>query len=166
MIGIVLGLGFQWWPNLIEPWQYIAFIFVYIDIVDYWMDYGPSLKRFPPKREVDVLLDVAIMFSLFLYIYTAQLTILYFLGAFILTRVLDFFWLLSSKVEYHPEGMERKYIDSWLTFNIAEIIVAICLAVVQVSIGFPSLWVLILFLACRAIIRVLASLQYKKIHLA
>jgi len=21
MVGIVLGLGFQWWPELHEPWQ-------------------------------------------------------------------------------------------------------------------------------------------------
>ena len=38
MVGVVLGLGFQWWPLLKEPWQYTAFIFVYLDIVDYWID--------------------------------------------------------------------------------------------------------------------------------
>ena len=32
MIGVVLGLGFQWWPLLQEPWQYVAFIFVYLNI--------------------------------------------------------------------------------------------------------------------------------------
>ena len=69
MIAVVLGLGFQWWPALTEPWHYIAFIFVYVDIVDYWMDYGPSLKKFPPKREIDIILDILIMFALFLYIF-------------------------------------------------------------------------------------------------
>jgi hypothetical protein len=79
MIGIVLGLGLQWWVNLESTWQYVAFVFCYFDITDYWIDYGPSLKKFPPKREIDVFLDVAIAFSLFFYIYTTQVSVFYFL---------------------------------------------------------------------------------------
>src|SRR4051812_14495728 len=101
MVGIVLGLGFQWWVALQYPWQYVAFIFVYFDIVDYWIDYSPSLKKWPPLRELDVFLDISIMFSLFLYIYSTQLTIAYFLTTFIAFKLLDYFWLLSSKHEYH-----------------------------------------------------------------
>src|SRR5687768_14211625 len=88
MIGIVLGLGFQWWIILQQPWQYIAFVFVYFDIVDNWIDYSHSLKKFPPKREIDVFLDLSIMFVFFLYIYTTQLTIVYFLITFIVFKVL------------------------------------------------------------------------------
>ncbi|OHA17984.1 MAG: hypothetical protein A2664_01390 [Candidatus Taylorbacteria bacterium RIFCSPHIGHO2_01_FULL_46_22b] len=164
MIGIVLGLGFQWWPNLHEPWQYIAFIFVYIDIVDYWMDYGPSLKKFPPKREIDVMLDVAIMFALFLYIYTTQLSLTYFFGAFILTRILDYFWLLSSKQEYQPSGVDAVYINSWLRFNLIESVTAGFLFWIALSSIIPVLTILLIFIGLRVIIRILASWQYKKIH--
>lgn len=163
MIGIVLGLGFQWWTNLSAPWQYAAFIFAYVDIVDYWIDYGPALKKFPPKREIDVILDVAIMFSLFLYIYTAQLTIAYFLLAFALSRALDFFWLLSSRNEYTPKGSDKIFVDTWIKFDIFEFAVALILAGSTVF-GFSALSILMVYIAVRIVIRITASLKYKKAH--
>ena len=164
MIAVVLGLGFQWWTSLKEPWQYIAFIFVYLDIVDYWIDYSPSLKKFPPKKEIDVMLDVFIMFSLFLYIYSAQLTIMYFLGAFILFKILDYFWLLSSKLEYKPIGLDGLFIETWLKLNLIEVIATGLLIGFCLLTNLPSIIILISYITIRIIIRVIASLKYKKIH--
>ncbi|MDO8594787.1 MAG: hypothetical protein Q7R93_04740 [bacterium] len=164
MIGIVLGLGFQWWPELQEPWQYIAFVFVYLDIVDYWIDYGPSLKKFPPKREIDVMLDVAIMFSLFLYIYATQLTIMYLLGSFVLFRVLDYFWLLSSKHEYHPTRTDKAFVDTWLVLNLVECLVVGGLMVLATLSAFSPLVLLSVFIIFRIVIRICASWRYRKIH--
>lgn len=164
MVGIVLGLGFQLWPNLTESWQYIAFIFVYLDIVDYWIDYGPSLKKFPPKKEIDVMLDIAIMFVLFLYIYTTQLEIIYFLGAFVLLMVLDYFWLLSSKYEYHPTGTDKVFIDTWLKFNLIEAAVTAALIGLTILSSLSSLVTLSIYIVFRIITRILASWQYKKVH--
>jgi len=164
MIGIVLGLGFQWWPALVQPWQLIAFIFVYLDIVDYWIDYGPSLKKFPPKREIDVMLDVSIMFSLFLYIYSTQLTITYFLGAFLLFRALDYFWLLSSKYEYHPTRTDKVFVDTWLKLDLIEFVAAAGLLVLEFFSAFSPFTFIVVFIAFRILIRVTASWHYKKIH--
>lgn len=164
MIGLVLGLGFQWWVVLKEPWQYVAFIFVYIDIVDYWIDYSPSLKKFPPKREIDVMLDVAIMFSLFLYIYTTQLTIVYFLASFVVFKVLDFLWLLSSKHEYKPVGVDKLFVDTWLSLNLLEAVIAGALIGLAVTAVTTSLSTLVIYIVARTIIRVWASLRYKKLH--
>lgn len=164
MIGLVLGLGFQWWPELHEPWQFIAFVFVYLDIVDYWIDYGPGLKKFSPKYEVDIFLDVAIMFSLFLYIYTTQLTLVYFFGAFILLRALDFFWLLRSQRQYHPVGMDGKYIRTWLEFDFIECVLAGGLAFLAHLQYFSSLGLIFMFIIFRIIMRFLASLRYKRVH--
>lgn len=166
MVGIVLGLGFQWWPNLTESWQYIAFFFVYFDIVDYWIDYGPSLKKFPPKKEIDVMLDIAIMFSLFLYIYTTQLEIIYFLGAFVLLRILDYFWLLSSKYEYHPTGTDKVYINTWLKFDLIEVILSLALIGLVILLPLSSFKILSVYISFRVIIRIFASWQYKKVHFA
>lgn len=163
MIGLVLGLGFQWWPELKEPWQFIAFIFVYLEIVDYWIDYGPGLKKFPPKYEADIFLDVAIMFSLFLYIYTTQLTLAYFLSAFILVRVLDFFWLLRSRYQYHPTGMDGKYIQTWLEFDTIECVVAGGFVYLSYFQYFPYLYLIIGFIVFRIIMRSIASFRYKRI---
>lgn len=164
MIGVVLGLGFQWWPNLKEPWQYAAFVFVYLDIIDYWIDYSPSLKKFPPKREIDLMLDVAIIFSLFLYIYSSQLSIIYFLSAFILFRVLDFFWLLSSKYEYKPVGADKTFVDTWLWFNLVESVLAALLIVLAYTFNISVLTILSGFIVFRVFVRVMASMRYKKVH--
>ncbi|HEY4523268.1 MAG TPA: hypothetical protein VJK04_00125 [Candidatus Paceibacterota bacterium] len=166
MVGIVLGLGFQWWPNLQTPWQYIAFIFVYLDIVDYWIDYSPSLKKFPPKKEINVMLDVSIMFALFLYIYSTQLTIIYFLTAFVVFIALDYFWLLSSRHEYHPTGTDKLFVDTWIRFNLVEIFIAIALIILVMVFHVLPLAVLIIFIVARLITRALASWRYKKVHFA
>lgn len=164
MIGIVLGLGFQWWIALEYPWQYLAFIFVYFDIVDYWIDYSPSLKKFPPKREIDVFLDLSIMFSLFLYIYTTQLTITYFLTVFIIFRALDYLWLWSSRQEYSPTGIDKLFVNTWMQFNLIEAVAAGILIVLFSMFSLQPLIVILIFITFRILMRVMASLQYKKIH--
>lgn len=166
MIGVVLGLGFQWWPNLKEPWQVVAFIFVYLDIVDFWVDYGPALKKFPPKREIDIFLDLAICFSLFLYIYSTQFSMVYFLTSFGLVKLFDFLWLLSSRLEYKPTGFDKKFVDTWMIVDGMEIVIAWFIILVSTTINFSSFAILILFIMTRLILRILASYRYKKIYLA
>mgnify|MGYP001569623039 CR=1 FL=1 len=165
MIGVVLGLGFQWWPALTQPWQYAAFIFSYLDIVDFWIDYEPSLKKFPPKREVDVLLDVGIIFCLFLYTYATQLTIAYFLTAFIALRVFDFFWLLSSKREYLPTGTDKTFVDTWLWIDTVEAGgTAALIALTSLTSVLAPLAILVIFIVFRATMRVIASWRYKRTY--
>lgn len=164
MVGIVLGLGFQWWPVLVHPWQYIAFIFVYLDIVDYWIDYSPSLKKFPPKREIDVFLDLSLMFILFLYIYATQLTITYFLSIFIIFKILDYLWLWSSRHEYKPTGVDKLFVDTWMNFNILEAVFSIILVGAVSLLSISPLTAIIVFIIFRLIVRAAASFRYKKAH--
>lgn len=164
MLGIVLGLGFDRWALLQHTWQYIAFVFVYLDIVDYWIDYSPSLKKFPPKREIDVFLDVAIMFSVFLYIYATKFAIVYFLAAFIVFRIFDYLWLLSSRREFRPTGTDKLFLDTWINFNLAEIFITLGLIVINHIFTIEPLAVLITFMLFRVIVRIFASLRYKKVH--
>jgi hypothetical protein len=164
MIGMVLGLGFQWWPELHEPWQYIAFIFAYIDVVDYWIDYGPSLKKFPPKYSRDVFLDIAIMFTLFLYIFSTQHTIQYFLISFISWRVLDTLWLVSSRAEYHPKKGDKLSVDTWIRMDLLESVLSIILLIVAVVVPLSSLIALLLFIVYRVSIRFIASSKYNMVY--
>ncbi len=164
MIGIVLGLGFQWWPALSQPWQYVAFIFVYVDIIDYWIDYGPALRKFPPKREFDLILDVGIMFTLFLYIYATQLSIIYFLLSFIAFKMFDMFWLLRAKFQHHPTGREGTFIQTWITSNTLEAVVSTLLVMGCWFAGLTAPITLAIFIAIRLILRVFASYRYRQIH--
>lgn len=166
MVGVVLGLGFQWWPAFHEWWQYIAFVFVYIDIIDYWIDYEPSLKKFPPKREIDVLLDVAIVFTLFLYIYVTQLSwVGYFFIAFALLSTLDFFWLLSSKKEYRPTGKDGVFVRTWMNTNLVNAGVASIFTVAALTPNVSALLLLLTFILVRVTTRIVASTRYKLVHL-
>lgn len=164
MVGVVLGLGFQWWAILREPWQFIAFLFAYVDTVDYWIDYGPALKKFPPRKEIDVLLDVGIIFSLFLYIYATQISVIYFLTAFILLRVLDFFWLLSSRIEYHPQGADKTYINTWLYLDCIEAAIAGALIIFALVFTPSSLFLVAFYIFYRIMVRVFASINYRKVY--
>ena len=166
MIGLVLGLGFDSWTKLKEPWQYAAFIFAYLDIVDFWIDYGPALKKFSPKREIDVFLDLAICFSLFLYIYSTLFSITFFIAAFCLIKIFDFFWLLSSKIEYKPDGFDKKYLNTWMVIDLIEIILATIIIAISSWIYLSALIVLIIFIIVRVISRILASVNYKKLYLS
>ena len=166
MIGVILGLGFQWWPNLQEPWQYLAFIFVYLSIIDYWIDTAAALKKYPPKRELDLMLDIAILFLLFLYIYATQRTVLYLLGVFTIARALDALWVLRVLSEYHPLPADGKVFVTWLRQMIFEILFALAL------IGTTFLWplgaliTLLPFIGFRVAMRVFASFRYKKVYFA
>lgn len=165
MVGLVLGLGFQWWPVLQSPWQYVAFIFTYVDLVDFWIDYGPALRKFPPKREIDVLLDIGICFAMFLYIYASQLTTIAYLGGFILLRVLDFFWLLSSKFEYSPKGFDKTYLNAWMRVDLIQTLLAALLCLVSLAMPVSPMVLIVGFIILIFITRVYASMTYKKAHL-
>jgi len=163
MVGVILGLGFQWWPALTHNWQYIAFFFVYIDLIDYWIDYAPSLKKFPPKSEIDMMIDLAIMFGLFIYIYSTQQSFQHFMYAFAIFKTFDFIWLLRAKKDYKPTGIDGTFVDVWLKLNLVEIVGALLLVLISVNIVNPLIW-MVIFVLFRVSTRLFASFRYKRIH--
>lgn len=166
MIAIVLGLGFQWWPYLNEPWQYAAFFFAYFSIVDYWIDYVPALKKYPPKTEVGLLADILLLFSMFLLIYSAQKSAVYFLSAFAAFRIVDIFWMGRIRYEYALFEQDKIFFNTWLIFEIIEAAVALGAAALTKIFLLQPLSILLLFISFRIVMRILASFKYKKIHFA
>lgn len=163
MIGIVLGLGFQWWPALAQPWQYIAFIFVYIDIIDYWIDYIASRKKFPAKREVDIILDIAIMFALFLYIYSTQVTINYFLISFLTLSVFDALSIMRTSLQHQLGIAGNDFFGAYLMVDITNAIICGVLVFVATSFSLEPLTTLMIFIGARVMTRILASIKHKHI---
>lgn len=165
MIGVILGLGFQWWTNLQVPWQYIAFIFIYLATIDYWIDTAAALRKYPPKHELDLMIDIAVLFSLFLLIYSTQATINYFLISFIVFRILDSIWSLRVKREYLPERRYLLIINTWIFFNLIEIFGAISLLIAFTFFHLlSSLTTILIFVGFKIFIRILSSLKYKKVY--
>ncbi len=67
------------------------------------------------------MIDVVIMFNLFLYIFSSQKeSIFYFFISFVLLRVLDMVWIGRAIREYPHE---KPALLKWIGFNITEAIV-------------------------------------------
>jgi len=164
MIGVVLGIGFQWWGDLKETWQYIAFMFVYLNLVDYWIDYSPTVKRFPLKREIDVILHTYILFMMFYIVYATKLSIISFIVGYILYRVGDIFWIWRMFREYHKKERDKKFLYGWLSSDIFEIIVCLLLLLINHFYIIAPLIILVIFIVFRLLSRILASVYYKEVY--
>ena len=163
MAGVILGFGFSYWGLLSQNWQYVAFIFAYINIVDYWVDYSPSLKKFPPKKELDVMIDVAIMFSLFLYIFSVQYSISYFFAAFAVFRFLDFLWLINVRHHYHPKGYDGIFVGTWIKVNLIDVMICFALLWVASLTIIGSVYLILIYVILITTTRISASLLYKRL---
>lgn len=166
MIGIVLGLGFQWLRDLHEAWQYAIFAFAYLNIIDYWIDYVPALRKFPPKTELTLLIDVGLLFSMFLLIYSAQLTAAHFLAFFVVYRLLDLIWVFRVRSEYSLVPADKIYFDTWFRLESIEAFGTALLLVLTLFAPPAAVLSLTIFILFRIVTRILASFQYKKVHFA
>lgn len=164
MIGVILGVGFQWWPDLREPWQYLAFIFIYLNLVDYWVDYSPTVKKFPLKNEIDVVLHTFIFFTMFLLIYYAKTTITLFFVSFILYRIGDLFWIYRMKKDYSPNPANLLFMNTWQFFNCIEIALTLLLIASNRLLFISPLVLIIVFIIGRTTTRILASLRYHNVY--
>ena len=104
------------------------------------------------------------MFVFFLYIYSTQLTIVYFLTTFIIFKILDYFWLWSSKREYQPTGIDKIFVDTWMNFNLVEIVVTSALIGLVLVSNLQALPAICIFIVFRVAMRITASIRYKKVH--
>jgi len=164
MIGIVLGLGFQSWSNIHDTWQYIAFFFAYLSIVDYWIDYIPTIRKFPPKNEVDLLADVGILFLMFLLIYATQFTIIYFLIVYAVFRLVDNIWMARIRYQYSLNSRDKLFFNTWLVFGSIEGLVALALISLSAIFHLMPLLILVIFIIFRLLMRILASFRYKSFN--
>lgn len=164
MVGVVLGLGFQWWPDLKEPWQYIAFFFVYINLIDYWIDYSPTLKQFPPRRELDIITHLFTVFTMFLLVYATRGTATSFFITFIVFRLADLWWLWEIRRTYKMKPEEAIFVNTWFWFGGIEMVGSGLLFLMVGPLAFfHPLVAIIVFVAFRTGTRVFASLRYKKV---
>jgi hypothetical protein len=165
MIGVILGLGFQWWPDFKQVWQYLAFIFIYLNLIDYWIDYSPTIKKFPIKGQFDVFLHTSIIFAMFFLIYTIRITIVLFFFSFIFYRLVDIAWIWRMKKENKMGNKDSIFMNTWRICDILEIILAILL----ISLGYFNiisslLVIIIIFIVLRTTSRTWASIRYKNLY--
>ena len=122
MIGVVLGVGFQWWPELHDFWQHVAFLFIYLNLVDFWIDYSPTLKKFPIKREFDVIIHTFLVFLMFYMIYSVTLSIQHIFISYGIFRLLDILWIHRMRKGYPVSESDMKFLSGWNRQDIKECI--------------------------------------------
>ena len=166
MVGVVLGLGFQWWPEVNEPWEYLAFIFAYLNIIDYWIDYNPLAKKYAMKLEIDVMLHTVIIFSMFLIIFATQKTIFYFLVSFALYRVADILWIWRIKSEHKIPPSDLVFLDTWFLYDFVEAFICIGLYAAALYGNVSPLWIMVIFVCLRILTRAIESTRYKRVFYA
>lgn len=163
MVGVVLGLGFQWWPDLHEPWQFIAFVFVYLNLIDYWIDYSPTLKKFPPRRELDVMIDVLVVFTMFLLVYATKVSVPYLLGTYIVYRIADLLWLWRIRREHTLDERDVRFVGTWTRYDLVESVGAAVLIASTIFLPLSSLAATLAFVVFRLATRTLASIRYRSV---
>ena len=163
---IILGLGFQWWAELREPWQYLAFVFAYLNIIDYWIDYNPLAKKYTLKLEIDVILHTIIIFSMFLLIFGTQKTLAYFLIAFAFYRLADILWIWRIKKEHRVPHSDLIFLNTWFKYDFVEMFVCIGLYFLIGQDILSQMSILVMFVCIRVITRFIESKSYKKVFYA
>ena len=166
MIGVVLGLGFQWWPELTEPWQYLAFAFAYLNIIDYWIDYNPIAKKYSVKLEVDVILHILIIFGMFLLISSTLQTLTYFFLAFAFYRAADIVWIWRIKREHRIPASDLVFINTWYKWDFVEAILAGGFYFLAADEILNPTILLLIFICIRILTRTIESKSYKKVFYA
>ena len=164
MIGIVLGLGFQWWPNLHQPWQYIAFIFIYLNLIDYWIDYSPVLKRYPFKREIDVVLHFVIIFMMFYLVFATQRSLAVLLFAFAIYRLADLVWMWRLQKSYKLDLHDRPFLVNWQRFEFIEFCAALFFSGISLISRISPITILVVFMLIRLSTRTMASYRYHSVY--
>lgn len=164
MIGVVLGLGFQWWPELKSTWQYIAFVFVYLNLIDYWIDYSPTLRKYPMKNQFDVILHTGIIFAMFFQVYTTHQSLQIFLLSYVYYRLIDIIWIWRMKRRYKSTEKELRFLNAWNISDVIEAIIALILMIIAFSFQISPLLLLIIFILFRIGSRIYASFRYNHLY--
>ncbi len=166
MVGVVLGLGFNWWPQIQEPWQFIAFFFAYLTAIDYWIDYNPVAKKYPLRIQLDVILHTMIIFGMFLLIFAPQKTLSYFLFSFAFYRLADIIWIWVIKKEHRVPKEDLIFMNTWTVQDTVEMLAAVILATIAVQENQSPVLLLLIFIAIRALTRFVSSARYKRVFFA
>ena len=167
MVGVVLGLGFQWWPELREPWQYIAFVFAYLNLIDYWIDYNPIAKRYPLRHELtEVLIHTLIIFGMFLLVFGSQKTLPYFLYSFAFYRLADILWIWRMKKEHTIPHHDMIFMNTWHVYDAVEMFSAIAIGFAAAHNVLGPTSALLIFIVIRVATRIASSTHYKKVFFA
>ncbi len=112
MFGAVVALGFGQWFSVPERpmLSLAAFLFAHIILIDIWINYDPTVRKFPTKRPYMLILDLALIFSMAFLIHYSMLDLQKFLMSIVALRLIGVAWSERPLQEYKMKKSDTAYL--------------------------------------------------------
>lgn len=138
LLALILVQGFFDWVGVSDTLQYVLFLFTYTLIVAYWVRHKHSLKRFPPKNGLGVLIDVTAMFVLFLITKAASLQIGFYFAALAVLRAVDALGITRMLSEYALKRVELHKLNNLRKIYFLEASIYVLFESLSFNYGLPN----------------------------
>lgn len=138
LFALIFIQGLFDWIGVSNTLQYVLFLFTYILIVAYWVRHKHSLKRFPPKNGIGVLIDVTAMFVLFLITKAASLQLGFYFAALAVLRAVDALGISRMLSEYVVKRVERLKFNTLRKIYFLEAMIYVLFESLSFNYGLPN----------------------------
>ncbi len=124
MFGAIIAIGFGQWFAVAERPSifFIAFLFAHIMLIEVWINYDPTIRRFPTKNPYFLILDLALIFTMSFLIYYSMFDLNKFLLAIIVLKAVGGLWAERPLKEYKIKGSNLSYLKYMRKRNSLEIL--------------------------------------------
>ncbi len=112
MFGAIIALGFGQWFSVAERDTifFISFVFAHIMLIDVWINYDPTIRKFPTKNPYFLILDLTLIFTMTFLIYYSMFSLQKFLVAVVALRLIGVVWAERPIREYKIRGTDKSYL--------------------------------------------------------
>ncbi len=120
MFGAVMALGFTEWfkvpehtsQSLLTPTVELGmFLFSYLILIDMWIKYDPTMRRFPTKHPHLLIIDLFMVFTMFFLVHNSIFNNRNFLGTIVVLRAVGSLWSQRTMMEYK---LAKKHLEYFL----------------------------------------------------
>ncbi|MBI2084970.1 MAG: hypothetical protein HYT71_00475 [Candidatus Aenigmarchaeota archaeon] len=112
MFGAIIALGFGQWFSVPEREIifFIAFVFAHTILIDVWINYDPTIRKFPTKNPYFLILDLALIFTMAFLVYYSMFNLQRFLVSAAVLRTIGILWSERPLKEYKIRGSDSSYL--------------------------------------------------------
>ncbi|MBI4177014.1 MAG: hypothetical protein HY516_01470 [Candidatus Aenigmarchaeota archaeon] len=112
MFGAIIAIGFGQWFSVSERANifFAAFIFAHIMLIEIWINYDPTVRKYPTKNPYFLILDLALIFTMSFLIYYSMFDLQKFLVSVIALKAVGGLWAERPLKEYKIRGSNLSYL--------------------------------------------------------
>ncbi len=112
MFGAIIAIGFGQWFAVSERESlfFVSFLFAHVMLIDVWVNYDPTVRKFPTKNPYFLILDLALIFTMSFLIYYSMFNLQRFLLSIIALRLVGVFWSERPLKEYKLNRYDTAYL--------------------------------------------------------